>query len=90
MLNLPDASVANPSASAKESSCDIGLDTSNNIPSTSGNLIMIDTTKTANQKRKEAAAARRNEKAQQKQAAKIAAARNGASAAVILNGAPST
>ena len=40
--------------------------TSNNCnPSaTSGNLIMIDTTKTANQKRKEAAAARRNEKAQ--------------------------
>jgi len=35
-------------------------------------LIMIDTTKTANQKRKEAAAARRIEKAQLKQASKIA------------------
>lgn len=40
-------------------------------PSNSG-LVMIDTTKTANQKRKEAAAARRNEKFQQKQNAKIA------------------
>ena len=60
-------SAANPSASqtaksAKESSCDIGGDASISKPSTSGNLIMIDTTKTANQKRKEAAAARRNEK----------------------------
>ena len=37
----------------------------------SGVLIMIDTTKTANQKRKEAAAARRSEKKNQKYAAKM-------------------
>lgn len=68
MLSLPDVNVINPSVSqtarsAKDSSCDMGADVSNNNRSVCGNLIMIDTTKTANQKRKEAAAARRNEKA---------------------------
>jgi len=57
-------------ASSKEESPENSQTPDNNV------LIMIDTTKTANQKRKEAAAARRIEKAQLKTNAKTSASLN--------------